>query len=210
VSRVENVPAELAPTLEAMGFQLAPKDPDYVYRADALARLAGDRFKSQRALCNRVEREGGVLVEPYHARDRVECRLLFEQWKRQKRAQGADLYGGFLLEDAGSAHEVAWSHAANLNLVGSVMRKQGRICGYTFGYWLNENMFCVLLEAADRTIPGLAQYLFRDTCRKALASGATFINTLDDAGLVRLRASKEAYHPSTRSQGFICSEVQKP
>ena len=210
VSRVENVPAELASTLEAMGFQLAPKDPDYVYRAEALARLAGDRFKSQRALCNRVERDGGVLIEPYRARDRVECRLLFEQWKRQKRAQGSDPYGEFLLEDAGSAHEVAWSHAANLDLVGSVMRKQGRVCGYTFGYWLDKNTFCVLLEAADRTTPGLAQYLFRDTCRKALASGAEFINTLDDSGLVRLRESKEAYHPSTRRQSFICSEARKP
>jgi Fe-S-cluster containining protein len=210
VSRVENVPAELAPTLEAIGFHLAPKDPDYVYRAEALARLAGDRFKSQRALCNRVERGGGVVIDLYQLRDRVECRLLFEKWKRQKGVQGSDPYGEFLLEDAGSAHEVAWAHAANLDLVGSVMRKHGRVCGYTFGYWLDKNTWCVLLEVADRTIPGLAQYLFRDTCRKALAGGAEFINTLDDSGLVRLRESKEAYHPVARSQNFICSQSRQP
>ena len=210
VSRVENVPAELSPMLEAMGFRLVPKDPDYLYRADALARLAGDRYKSQRALCNRVEREGGVLIESYHPRDRVDCRHFLEEWKRQKRAQGSDPYAEFLLEDAGSAHEVAWSHAADLNLVGSVVRKHGRLCGYTFGYWLDKTTWCVLLEVADRTIPGVAQYLFRATCRKALSDGAEYINTLDDSGLVGLRESKDAYHPVARRQSFICSETPRP
>jgi hypothetical protein len=30
----------------------------------------------------------------------------------------------------------------------------------------------------------------------ALAEGAEYINTMDDAGLTGLRASKEAYHPA--------------
>jgi hypothetical protein len=210
VSRVENVPPQLSPNLEAMGFRLAPKDPDYLYRADALARLAGDRYKSQRALCNRVEREGGVRIEPYHPRDRGECRHLLEKWASQKRAQGSDPYAKLLLEDAGSAHEVAFSHAQDLNLSGSVLAVQGRLCGYTFGYWLNKTTWCVLLEVTDRTVPGLAQYLFRDTCRKALSKGAEYINTLDDSGLIGLRESKDAYHPIARSQSFIGSEAPLP
>lgn len=210
VSRVESVPAGLAPTMEAMGYHLIRKDPDYLYRADALVRLAGDRYKSQRALCNRVERDGRVVVEPYHPGDRFDCRRLLDAWKRQKRAQGADPYAQLLLEDVASAHEVAWSHAAELNLVGSVIRKNGRLCGYTFGYWLGGKTWCVLLEVADRTIPGLAQYLFRETCRTARSEGAEFINTLDDSGLAGLRGSKEAYHPLARSESFICSEVRQP
>ena len=210
VSRVENVPPELAPMLEAMGFRLAPKDPDYLYRADALARLAGDRFKSQRALCNRVERQSGIGIEPYHPRDRAQCRRLFEEWAEQKRAQGSDAYAEALLEDARSAHEVALSHAQDLGLAGSVLRKDGRVCGYTFGYWLNKTTWCVLLEVADRTMPGFARYLFRDTCRKALSYGAEYINTLDDSGLVRLRESKDAYHPFARRASFIASEAPTP
>ena len=205
VTRVENIPAELAPTLAAMGYHLAPKDPDYVYSAQALAGLAGDRYKSQRALCNRVERDGGLLVEPYQPQDRLECRGVLHQWTAQKRAQGSDPYADFLLEDSASAHEVAWSHAAELNLAGAVIRQQGQVRGYTFGYWLDRRTWCVLLEVADRTIPGLAQYLFRETCRKALSEGAEFINTLDDSGLAGLRQSKEAYHPLRRVQNFIGS-----
>ncbi|HEX6531405.1 MAG TPA: phosphatidylglycerol lysyltransferase domain-containing protein [Nitrospira sp.] len=207
VSRVENVPPQLAPNLEAMGYRLAPKDPDYLYRADALARLAGDRYKSQRALCNRVEREGEVRIEPYHPHDRAECRHLLEKWRKQKHAQHSDPYAELLLEDARSSHEVAFSHAQDLNLEGSVLRLQGRLSGYTFGYWLNKTTWCVLLEVADRTIPGLAQYLFRDACLKALSQGAEYINTLDDSGLVGLRESKNAYHPIARSQSLIASEA---
>ena len=208
VSRVEGIPADQAQTVAAMGYHLAEKDSEYLYSARALARLAGDPYKSQRALCNRIERETDVVIDPYHARDRLDCRVLFEEWRAQKRAGIPDAYAGFLLDDAVSAHEVAWSHAEQLTLAGLVMRKQGRLCGYTFGYWLDQKTWCVLLEVTDRTIPGAAQYLFREACRKALSEGAEFINTLDDSGLAGLRRSKEAYHPMARSRSFICSEAR--
>ena len=105
---------------------------------------------------------------------------------------------------------MAWSHAAELHLAGSVVRSQGKICGYTFGYWLDRKTWCVLLEVADRTIPGAAQYLFRESCRQALSDGAQFINTMDDSGLAGLRKSKDAYHPVARIQSFICSESGRP
>jgi Fe-S-cluster containining protein len=204
VGRIENVPVSLAADLEAMGYRVTPKDPDYLYRAADLASLAGDRYKSQRALCNRVERSGAVIVEPYRLRDRTECRALFHEWRRQKRAEGLDSFAGLLLDDVLSAHEAAWSHGPDLHLAGSVLRIEGRIQAYTFGHWLNKDTWCVLLEVADRTVPGLAQYLFRDTCRKVLAQGAEFINTMDDSGLSGLRLSKQAYHPLMRIQNFIC------
>jgi hypothetical protein len=65
------------------------------------------------------------------------------------------------------------------------------------------------LEVADRTIPGLAQYVFRDTCRKAFSEGAEFINTMDDSGLSGLRLSKEVYHPLMRMQSYVCSETPR-
>ena len=210
VSRVENVPAALMPSMTAMGYTLSPRDPDYVYGADALASLAGDRYKSQRALCNRAAREGPIVVEPYHPRDRLECRRLFERWQAQKRAESTGSYADCLLEDSRSAHEVAWSHAAELNLIGTVVRSQGKLCGYTFGFWLDRKTWCVLLEVTDRTIPGAAQYLFRESCRQARSNGAQFINTMDDSGLPGLRMSKEAYHPIGRVQSFICTENGRP
>jgi Fe-S-cluster containining protein len=207
VSRVENVSHQLAPELERLGYRLTTKESDYLYRAIDLVTLAGDRYKSQRALCNRVERKHALILEPYRIGDRPGCRALFRDWSKQKRAEGLDEFGRMLLADAEPAHEVLWSHALALNLMGTVLRIEGRIRAYTFGFWLSKTMFCVLVEVADRTIPGLAQFLFREMCCSVTARGAEFINTMDDAGLAGLRASKQAYHPITQVPNFIASQI---
>jgi hypothetical protein len=203
VSRVENVPSQLASKLERVGYRVTPKEPDYLYRAADLAALAGDRYKSQRALCNRFEREQSFEMDSYQVRDRQGCRALLGDWSRQKQVEGLESFGVMLLADAAPAHEVIWSQAAALRITGKVVRTRGRLCAYTFGYWLTNATFCVLLEVTDRTLPGLAQYLFRETCRTAVAEGAEYINVMDDAGLPGLRASKQAYHPAVLIPNFV-------
>ncbi|MCG3777409.1 MAG: hypothetical protein JW388_0095 [Nitrospira sp.] len=207
VSRVENVSSPLAPELARLRYRLTPKEPDYLYRAADLAALAGDRYKSQRALCNRFEREQSWVVASYQAGDRQGCRVLLREWSYQKQAEGLDPFGVMLLADAESAHEILWSQVSVLPVRGTVVRIHGRVCAYTFGYWLTSKTFCVLVEIADRTFPGLAQYLFREICRTAMAEGADYINTMDDAGLPGLRASKQAYHPAMLIPNVIASRV---
>ena len=203
VSRVENVSIRSVPEFERLGYRVTPKEPDYLYRATDLAGLAGDRYKSQRALCNRFEREQSFEMNSYEVRDRQNCRALLGDWSRQKRAEGLESFGAMLLADAAPAHEVIWSQAPALRVTGKVVRTHGRLCAYTFGYWLTNTTFCVLLEVTDRTLPGLAQYVFRETCRTALAEGAEHINAMDDAGLPGLRASKQAYHPAMLIPNFV-------
>ena len=210
VSRIENVPSQLVPELERLGYRLTPKEPDYLYRATDLAALAGDRYKSQRALCNRFEREQSFEVDSYRVGDRHDCRALLGDWSRQKQAEGLEAFGAMLLADAATAHEVIWSQASALRVTGKVVRTHGRMCAYTFGYWLTSATFCVLLEVADRTLPGLAQYLFRETCRTAVAEGAEYMNAMDDAGLPGLRASKQAYHPAMLIPNFMASPAREP
>ena len=205
VSRVENVPSRLIPEFERLGYGLTPKDPDYLYLAPDLAALAGDRYKSQRALCNRFEREQSFEMRAYQASDRQDCRALLAAWSRQKQADGLEAFGVLLLADAAPAHEVIWSQASALRVTGKVVRIDGRLCAYTFGYWLTSTTFCVLLEVADRTLPGLAQYLYRETCRTAVTEGAEYVNAMDDAGLPGLRSSKQAYHPATLIPNFVAS-----
>ena len=209
VSRIENVPSQLVPELERLGYHLTPKEPDYLYCATDLAALAGDRYKSQRALCNRFEREQSFEMGSYQVGDRQDCRALLGDWSRQKQAEGLEAFDAMLLADAASAHELIWSEASALRVTGRVVRTHGRMCAYTFGYWLTSATFCVLLEVADRTLPGLAQYLFRETCRRAVAEGAEYMNTMDDAGLPGLRASKQAYHPVMLIPNFVASPARE-
>jgi Fe-S-cluster containining protein len=197
VSRIENVMEGQKHALEAAGFRLAQKGGDYLYRADDLATLAGDRYKSQRALCNRVEREQAVTVEPYRPNERAACLALYDQWSGQKLRETSDPVGRLYLEDARAAHALVFGESARMGLTGTVAKIDGTVKAYTFGYWLTPATWCVLLEVADRSVPGLAQFLFRETCRTAVCQGATFINAMDDGDLSGLRAAKLAYHPVT-------------
>jgi uncharacterized protein len=203
VSRIENVMASQKNQLEPSRFRFVEKEGDYLYPATALSALAGDRYKSQRALCNRVTREHAVQIEAYGERDVDACRALYSRWATQKLLGSLDEAGRFLLEDAAAAHQRVLTESRHLNLQGTVARVDGTLAAYTFGYWLTPQTFCVLLEVADRALPGLAQCVFRETCRSAAAHGAVYINVMDDAGLPGLRDAKRAYHPAMTVRNWI-------
>jgi hypothetical protein len=206
VSRIENVPEEWGARLEAMGYRVTRKDPDYLYRAADLVALAGDRYKSQRAACNRFEREHRQAFGPYRGEDREACLALFRDWSAQKQAAGLGDEGRHMLGDAEAAHREALTHHRELGLTGSVVRVEGRIRAYTFGYARSPSVWCVLLEVADRTVPGLAAFIFRECCREAAGRGCEFVNAMDDAGLPSLGRSKQAYHPVRLVPSCIVSE----
>lgn len=195
VTRVENVPTGLQAELEQAGYRHTSKDGDYLYRATDLVSLTGDRYKSQRGACNRFEREHDGCLESYEDRDQDACRSLFRDWQSHKLAVGIEESARWMLADSETAHREALAHHKALGLTGAVARVNGAIRAYTFGFWLTPAVFCVLLEVADRTIPGLAQFVFRECCRFAQLHGAEFINTMDDSGLATLAQSKRAYHP---------------
>ncbi len=209
VTRVENVPGELRPSLEALGYCLTPKDPDYLYGAVDLVKLAGDRYKSQRAACNRFTRSQRSRSEPYQSTQADACLALHRQWVAQQEARDPLVIGAVarqMLKDSAAAHREALLHHRELGLVGSVVWVDGAVGAYTFGFELTPSMFGILLEVADRSVPGLAQFIFRECCREAVARGYTLINTMDDSGLPSLARSKQAYHPCRLLSNYILSE----
>ena len=207
VSRIENVMESQRQRLECGENQFRQKDGDYLYPVGALAALAGDHYKSQRALCNRVTREQTITVEPYRADDQADCVRLYGRWADQKRNGHLDQMGTLLLEDAEMAHRLVLQEHERIGLSGMVVRIREDIAAYTFGYWLTPQTWCILLEVADRSIPGLAQWVFRETCRTAMAQGAVSINAMDDAGLPGLRAAKLAYRPSSILDTWVITRM---
>ncbi|HEX2055444.1 MAG TPA: phosphatidylglycerol lysyltransferase domain-containing protein [Nitrospiraceae bacterium] len=205
-TRIENVPAEYLPDMARVGLRHQSKEPDYLYRASDLADLPGDRYKSQRTACNRFEREFHGICEPYQVSHRAACLELFRTWRLQKEASDTDEWGRLLLADAASAHEVALNDPRAAGLVGAVVTVRGAVRAYTFGMWLTPTVFCVVLEVADRTVPGLAQFIFRECARAALVRGAEYINTMDDSGLPTLAKSKGSYHPAAMLANFTVTE----
>lgn len=210
VSRIENLDVEHLPFFEGTGFVVKKKEQDYLYDREALVRLAGDCYKAKRWACNRFVREhrnDHVRLEPYRSSDLDDCLALFDRWKKQHAGHRASFErqdeDEMMLEDAASAHRRALEDFMALGLTGRVVRVGGRIVGYTFGYPLRTNIFCVLLEAADREITGLSAYLYREFCREM--SGYAIIHAMDDSGLDRLRAAKLSYHPSKILTSYIAT-----
>ena len=207
VSRIEHVLDSHRPLLQSDRIQFRPKEGDYLYSVESLAALAGDHYKSQRALCNRVRREQVLTSEPYRSEDQADCLLLYRRWADQKSQGNLDHMGKLLLEDAELAHTLVLQDHDRIGLSGTVVRVNNVLAAYTFGYWLTPHTWCVLLEVADRTVPGLAQWVFRETSRTALVQGAVSINAMDDAGLPGLRAAKLAYRPTAVLKTWIATRT---
>jgi hypothetical protein len=114
--------------------------------------------------------------------------------------------GALLLQDAKAAHECVLAECERIGLAGTVVIARDRIVAYSFGYWVTPQTWCVLLEVADRSITGLAQWLFRETCRAAVNQGAAYINAMDDAGLPGLRQAKSAYRPAAVIDNWVVGD----
>ena len=205
VSRIENVPEEWQAEWEARGYRLTPKDADYFYEARALVELRGDRYKSQRAACNRFVRASRFRYAPYEERYLEPCLNLYWKWARQKEVQAIDSVAKMMLDDSAGAHDAVLTAGRPIGLIGRVVWVDDVLAAYTFGYFRTSSVFCVLVEIVDRSMPGLASYLFREFCREAYEQGATAINTLDDSGLEALRRSKQRYHPVRMIPSYIAT-----
>jgi hypothetical protein len=192
ISRIENLPWDLAEQCQHLGYRVEAKAGDYIYLQGDLAGLKGNRYKSQRAAYNQCDRQA-VRIRDYRDDEAESCIRLFENWRTGIPVGEQASYVRQVAADAMSAHRVALRHASELGLIGVVAEVEGRLAAYSFGYPINPSVFCIMLEISDRNIPGLSAYIFREFCR-ALAK-YRYINTMDDSGIEGLQRAKWAYRP---------------
>ena len=201
IARIENVPAGLIPCFRRMGFHAVKKETEYLYETDALIQLKGDRYKSKRAAFNLLIRNyPAAQLQPYQPAHLADCLALYESWRQERWTQSHDGLYRAMLEDSWYAHRAGLMNHQELGLVGRVVFIDGVLKGYTFGYPLNDEIFCVLFEVTDLRIKGLAQFLFREFCREQAAY--RWINTMDDSGLENLKRVKLSYRPAKQLSSY--------
>ena len=195
IVRIENVPQEMTDRFEKNRFCVRLKETEYLYETAALAELRGDRYKQQRHAYNTfVVAHPSTELRPYCPNNRNECLALYDRWRERRSRKYNDPLYNAMLDDSQSAHRIGISEAEALGLVGRVVRINGDIKGYTFGYPLNADTFCILFEITDLSINGLAQFIYREFC-KELMDTYKWINAMDDSGLENLKRVKRSYHP---------------
>lgn len=195
IARIENVPQEMISSFEKNGFRATLKETEYLYETEVLVGLRGDRYKQQRHAYNAfVTKYPSAKLCPYTTADQNACPALYDRWCEMRSEKSDDPIYNAMLNDSRSAHRIGVSHADALGLIGRVVCIEGEIRGYTFGYPLNVETFCVLFEITDLGIKGLAQFIYREFCKELMGS-YKWINAMDDSGLENLKRVKRSYHP---------------
>ena len=210
IARIENVPQEMLPFLlgqhlesccKGRGHSYPPdtaavKETEFLYETQALAQLKGNRYKSKRHAYNAfVARYPNANLSRYSPADRAECLALYDTWQESRAAKCSDAIYRAMLEDSRCAHRIGLAHADALGLIGRVVQINGHIRGWTFGYPLNTDTFCILFEVTDLAIKGLAQFIYREFARE-LANAYRWLNAMGDSGLANLKRVKRSYHPA--------------
>ena len=195
IARIENVPQELHTFFEKDGFRATLKETEYLYETETLSELRGNRFKSKRNAYNAfIERYPSAELRPYCTADRDRCLALYDTWRAERVVTCKDAIYCAMLADSQSAHRIAITQAEALGLFGRIVRIHEEIKGYTYGYPLNADTFCVLFEITDLGIKGLAQFIYREFC-KELVGTYRWINAMSDSGLENLKRVKRSYRP---------------
>ena len=174
-------------------FNSLKKFPDYVYLREDLTGLKGDRYRHKRASCNHFSKNYKFQYLPYKESMKKDCLKLFLKWASERKKKFPDLYYHKLLEDSFSAHKLAMDNFKALGLTGRAIKIKNKIAGYTFGFELTKDMFCILLEVCYLNFNGISEFIFREFSKEM--DQYKYINTMDDSGLENLRISKLSYHP---------------
>lgn len=203
ISRIENIEARDLAFLKQLGYKCEFKCNDYLCSREDLVNLNGDKFKSKRASCNYFIKNNKFNVFNYSGHFKKACFELFDLWHSQRLENNEEnIYQG-MIEDSRKCLEVALNDFAKLNLRGLVVGVGQEVKGFTFGYEINPDIFCVLFEITDLSIKGLAQFIFREFSNTL--KGYKYINIMDDSGLENLKRVKLSYRPVKLIPAYIAT-----
>lgn len=201
ICRIENIPQKDLAYYHSLGYRCIEKYPDYLCLRNDLAFFKGNKFKSQRAAYNYFIKHNNFDASVLKLADQPDCLNLFSFWIKERKAKCKDAVYCGMLEDNRQVIQEAFANYKLLGLEGIVVRVDKKIKAFSFGYRLNNNIFCILYEITDLTIKGLASFIFRQFSQNL--KGYQYINIMDDSGIENLRKTKLAYKPIRLIPAYI-------
>jgi uncharacterized protein len=207
LARVENICDNQLLQLEQGSYNSHIKAQEYIYLRADLEALQGQGYKSKRHDLRVFSRDfPGADFRPYTPADAKRCGGIYDGWAENRRKHFLDPVYLTMLEENRPVHRLLLDFYQELGLVGRVVEIDGEICGYTFGYTLDQNTFCVLLEVTDLTKKGLAAFIFNRFCADPAVKGFRFINAMDDFGMPQVAQTKLAYRPIEKRPVYTLKE----
>lgn len=171
-----------------------PDYQDYIYSVEALATLAGSRYKPKRNHINKFESKYQwrvALLAPQYFEEclRLECR-----WQRRKAADAGEVVDCRESAEQGAIRRVfdAWN---DVGAEGIVLLVEDKVVAFTYGSAISDTIFCTHTEKADSSYEGVFPMINREFARVLLERGFEYVNREEDMGLAGLRRAKEQYNP---------------
>lgn len=211
ISRIENVEEEDLDFFKSAGFSYYQKSLEYICKSSELSGLEGLRFKSKRASVNYFIKNNKFEYCPFSLQEHGDdCLLLYREWMNQRKSKFTDKIFQGMLEDNLSVLSALLTDYSRLNYLGRIVKIEGKLKAFTFGFRLSPDTFCVSHEVADLGEKGLAQFIFREFSKEL--SRFPYINLMDDSGLENLKKVKLSYRPVKQIGSFNITREngQKP
>ncbi|MBF0386835.1 MAG: DUF2156 domain-containing protein [Candidatus Omnitrophica bacterium] len=195
-ARIEAVAEADLACFDSARYRAVEQGAEYYYERARIAALAGNGYRSKRSDYNAFHKRHRPLFRRFVPGDAPACAELFDRWLDKRRASYEDdIYRAMLVENR-VVHRRMIAHAAWLGLSGRVVEVAGRMVGYTFGYPLNPETFCVALEVTAPEFKGLAAYIFREFCADTELAPYKYINAMDDFGMPGVAKAKRSWRPA--------------
>lgn len=165
---------------------------EYMYRTDIMSEFAGSALRKRRAEVNTFRNKyGSRAVASAITEDDLDEVISFEHdWMAANR----ESHDAVALDRDERMIRDQLSHFDELKLFGVILRIDGKMVGFSYGTLLNDDVYDVIVEKADRDIPHSYKAL-RQISAKQCAGVCSYINYEEDVGVPGLRSMKTAYKP---------------
>ncbi|RPI74580.1 MAG: DUF2156 domain-containing protein [Desulfobacteraceae bacterium] len=181
---------------ESYTVELDRDNSDYVYLAQDLIQLSGNKFHRKKNHVNQFIKKYRFEYRTLN-RDLLKSFLnLQENWCQLRECVA---YPDLWSEDY--AVHTALTHFGDLDFQGGAILIDDKVEAFALGESLNEDTAVIHIEKANPEINGLYAAINQVFCREAW-SDMRYINREQDMGIEGLRQAKESYYPDHRVQKY--------
>lgn len=162
---------------------------DYVYLAQELIQLSGNRFHKKKNLFNQFIKKYDVKYKEVDAALVPQLLELQASWCELKQCANDES----LLDEDHAIYQ-ALKFMDTLNFRGAALMIQGRVAAFSFGEMLNPDTAVIHIEKGDPSFTGVYAAMNKLFCENAW-SNVTYVNREQDLGIEGLRKAKLSYNP---------------
>ena len=159
---------------------------DYCYKTADLIALKGRKYDGKRNWIRRFLAKYKPEYEKLSRDNYEECRALLARWGKTR--------VGPALKFELKAISEALKHWTELELVGRVIKVEGKVEAFMFSGELNLETAIVYIQVASRDLLGLPQYFHQVFAEREYAQ-YKYVNWEQDLGVPGLRKAKLSYQP---------------